>query len=509
MDSLPSRWRTLKGSLYLMAGILILAAGLRIYRLGERVPWTDERISLNNAVGSIREQPITTPDGSFTPRDFWQQNTPSNLIKSVVQSDGGNAILYHILLHYWIRLFGAHEFWARLLSVVGGLATVVVLYQLAKELFGESTAQIAAVLAAIHPVLIYQSQQARTYALAILVSLVSTLIFTRIVLHAGRNKSPSRVWIAYGLSIGASLLFHYLTLSILIGQAIFAAVYVRQRAVWYKLLKGMALAGLMVSIWMPIGGKQGFSSMTSREHEYQQALADQSAPDWVVPATPRTIAAGWVQLMASETGNLLQNAGIKLSKLILLLFIPVSLISAYWFDVSDQNERGAILLLVLLAISPALLATLLAFKSGHTISFSIRYGTFAIPYLCILLAGGVMRRHQESKLKRLGRSVAALAQIALMLFSVSLVYRDIEGRRPTRVQNVYRQAAQQIAATWTPGDVVIYSNWEDARMCTMYLPSDSLIRQRVENGINTNAIMIRKQGAAPVLLASIPHERVW
>lgn len=87
--------------------------------------------------------------------------------------------LYYFLLHYWLLLSGSVWF-ARLLSVLFGLALVAILFWTVSQWAGRAAGTWAAFLAAISPLQIYHSQDVRMYALLVLGQLGYAWFFTRI-----------------------------------------------------------------------------------------------------------------------------------------------------------------------------------------------------------------------------------------------------------------------------------------------------------------------------------------
>ena len=70
----------------------------------------------------------------------------------------------------WLRLFGTSEFAARSFSVLCGVATIVLIYQIGRAAFDQRTGLWAAWLAALSPILIVYSREARMYAWLVLVT---------------------------------------------------------------------------------------------------------------------------------------------------------------------------------------------------------------------------------------------------------------------------------------------------------------------------------------------------
>jgi hypothetical protein len=126
--------------------ILTLAAATRLWRLDYHSFWFDEAVSLDWA-----------EDG---PGFIWQSTFA--LVKD--KHPPG----YYLLLHSWqnlLEFFGLaqDDVALRALGALLGVLTVLALLLLARRLSGRSTALLAAVLAALAPVLVWYSQELRMF----------------------------------------------------------------------------------------------------------------------------------------------------------------------------------------------------------------------------------------------------------------------------------------------------------------------------------------------------------
>jgi mannosyltransferase len=167
------------------------AAGLRFYRLGHQGFWYDEanssllvRMSPGRMLGLLGQNESTPP-------------------------------LYYCLAWVWVRAFGSGEAGLRSLSALAGVAVVPVAYGIGAVLATRRVGLVAAALAATNPLLIWYSQEARSYSLLVLLSAVSLLAF------AWLARAPSRRWlIAWGAASGLALCTHYYAIVAVVPQAL-------------------------------------------------------------------------------------------------------------------------------------------------------------------------------------------------------------------------------------------------------------------------------------------------
>lgn len=166
-----------------LIAVLLLGAGLRIYDLGRESLWFDEAGSIDLA--------MRYPFILFT--KF--QNSP----------------LYFLLLKYWMNIFGVSECALRSLSVIFGIGAIFLIYKLASLLFDEKTGLLSAFLLCISPLHIRYCQEIRNYSLFIFLTLLSMLIFIRLL---KKNQIKLYIWSAlvnillvYTFSFGALVVF--------------------------------------------------------------------------------------------------------------------------------------------------------------------------------------------------------------------------------------------------------------------------------------------------------------
>ncbi|MGB7160406.1 MAG: glycosyltransferase family 39 protein, partial [Tepidisphaeraceae bacterium] len=178
-------------SAILLLLILILAGILRIHGIGDQSLWFDEsatvrivRQGFGEMFGSIREGERIPP-------------------------------LHYLILWVWVRVFGHADWSVRLPSALAGTAAVWVLYLLTRRLFGAGAALAAALLLAVAPFQVDYSQEARSYSLLLLLSLLSCDLFVRIL----REPKP-RGEAAYVLVSAAALYSHLYAVFTFIAQAI-------------------------------------------------------------------------------------------------------------------------------------------------------------------------------------------------------------------------------------------------------------------------------------------------
>jgi hypothetical protein len=166
---------------WIVAGLTALAAVLRFATLGLQAYHHDEIVTASRVLR-----------GSFF-----------HAMDAVGFSESAPP-LYYALAWLWTQVTGTGEVGLRSLSAVAGVATVPVAYLIGRELRGRRTGLMAAALVAVNPMLLWYSQEARAYALLILLCSFSLLYCLR-ALEGGRRRD----FTLWGIASGLALATHY------------------------------------------------------------------------------------------------------------------------------------------------------------------------------------------------------------------------------------------------------------------------------------------------------------
>ena len=175
--------------------------------------------------------------------------------------------IYFLLMRAWIHM-GISEAWLRLPSALFGIASIPLLYVIARKFMEAELALAASALLAFSPTHVYYSQEARSYTLAILMVLLSTFFFVRAV-----EQCQRRDWILWTLVSTAAFYCHDFATLVLVAQAcslLFKPNSRRWRPllIWGSIVFLLALPGLtyvfraspenLHFVWMPRPSLKGF-----------------------------------------------------------------------------------------------------------------------------------------------------------------------------------------------------------------------------------------------------------
>jgi mannosyltransferase len=201
-----------------LGAIVVLAALLRFATLSTQSIWFDEAATWDLVRRPFGEMLGRIPDG--------ESNPP----------------LFYVLEWAWTRVFGDGEAGLRSLSALAGLLTVPVAYAIGRRTAGglARAGLAAAALVAVNPLLVWFSQEARSYALATLLSAVALLLFLR----ALDEPRHGRLLAAWALAAALALATHYFTAFVLAPQAAWLLWRHPQRRAAVAAVTALAAAGL-------------------------------------------------------------------------------------------------------------------------------------------------------------------------------------------------------------------------------------------------------------------------
>ncbi len=363
--------------------------------------------------------------------------------------------LYYALLHGWLDLWGnAGPIALRSMSVLIGVATVPALWWAANGFFpGRRRVSFLAVgLLVVSPMHVFYSQEVRMYGLEMLLGLLSTGFFWR-MMHPSSRADFRRAWLGYVLTTLFALYTEYYV-AFLPGAHLLWALYTwrKQPAKWRPVLTADALIALAYLPWILYAAPKLIPYID------QKIVADNDRPLNLLSYLGRHVlafSAGHVPAM-SPALDWLRYVGVGS---VLLL---VGLGGARWFlhrtkrkatdtalGVSDSGNRpfrlpsatSALLafLLVPVVIGFGLNLRLPFFPEGGE-----RVLLFVMPYFLLLVAWGVDRTFDAAGL---GTAAVLLGMLLLGagagLFAFYTVARYSENDYRPLIRQVTQQGADE------------------------------------------------------------------
>ena len=409
-----------------MALFTLVGLALRLHDIGRESFWLDEAGRAAIAALPLRDIPAAVGVVELSPP------------------------LYHLLLHFWMRLVGDGDVPIRLFSALLVIPTVPLAWSIGTALGGRWMGAVTALLSAVSPFAVRYGQEAAMYALLLVLSLAATRsAIAALVTSAAQIQIPSphhggeRVGVRGAPSSEAALLrkqrtmglaayvvlgtlalyTHYYAVFLLAAVAsvgIARALSQRSRHGLILWVAAHVLIGLFFLPWVGVMGRQA-------------ALAA-SVPDWSGVSLGRAITVwsgvaladgspGWVSL----GGVALLSAGSALG----LARLP-------W-------RSPSVWLMAVLVVGPLLAAAL---SSVALNSFRERGLMVAISAVWALLAASIAAQRSLGRWDALARGILAIA-VATATFS-GLSWHGLLHKED------WRSAARNVAASAAPDDPIFF-----------------------------------------------------
>jgi hypothetical protein len=359
-SSLREAVRARSRAFWIVAGLTVLAAVLRFATIGVQSYHHDEIVTASRV--------LRDGFGHAMSAVGFSESTPP---------------LYYALAWIWTQVTGTGAVGLRSLSALAGVATIPVVYLIGLALRDRRAGLMAAALAAVNPMLLWYSQEARAYSLLVLLCAASLLWCVR-ALRSGERRDLT-LW---GVFSALALATHYFAVFPL---AVEACLLLRRRGrasvagLWIIALTALALAPLAI-------------------HQMSANRAEWIGKFGLGHRVWETVAS----FLTGETGDIIgrpERPGFSLLPLALVLAALVVLALR-----SDRRSRRAALVPLLVGVAavgiPILLA-LLAASKDYVIARNLLPAL--IPLLLVVAIATTM-----PTARRLGAAIGA----ALLVYSL-------------------------------------------------------------------------------------------
>jgi 4-amino-4-deoxy-L-arabinose transferase-like glycosyltransferase len=348
-------------------GLSALALGLRLWNLNSDL-WYDEVLTLLDFVRPPLGDIVTS---------FPSQN---------------QHMLYSVLAHISINIFGESAWAVRLPSVVFGVASLWALFLLGRRIIGAREALLACALMTVSYHHIWFSQNARGYMGLMFFSTVATWLWLE-----ARERDGWAWWIGYAVALALGMWVH-MTMAFV--AAAHGLVYLfgaaRDRKIHWKLIAAWLL---FASLTIQLHALSLPEFLRVALHEVS-VESEWTNPLWVVSESLRSLRIGF--------------SGIA------VLLCGAAMVGAGWFSMVRKNSRAGLLMVL-----PALLAGTAMLLLGHNLW--PRFFFFSIGFALLIAVHGavMMPRLLFASIKPLqareGLGLGAgLALVSLLIFASML-----------------------------------------------------------------------------------------
>ncbi len=205
--------------------ILIFAFLIRLIGLNQSL-WLDEAI------------------GAIAAKNF----TYTHLLTNFLKVDN-HPPLYYLILKFWTSIFGYSETTLRMPSVLFSVATIFIVYLIARKITGKRYIGYAvALLLSFSSFFIYYSQEARMYAMAAFFAAFAFYAFIKLL-----EKSENIWWAIFSASITALVFTDYMPVFLLPVFWIWVIYEKRKDAKWLSrfVMSHLPIIGVGI-FWLPI-----------------------------------------------------------------------------------------------------------------------------------------------------------------------------------------------------------------------------------------------------------------
>jgi mannosyltransferase len=406
-EALREAVRARSRAFWIVAGLTVLAAGLRFATLGAQAYHHDEIVTASRVLRS----------------DFW------HAMEAVGFSESAPP-LYYALAWVWTQLTGTGEFGLRSLSALAGVATVPVAYWLGAELRGRRTGIVAAALVAANPMLLWYAQEARSYALLVLLTTVAALFFVRALRTSAGGRRDLTLW---GVFSALALATHYFAIFPIAFEAAWL-LWRRRRAalagLWIVGLVGLALTPLVIH-QASLGHAEWIGGRSLGHRLWEVGVTFFAGETGDIIARPETLLPAVVPLLAALAALALlglrgdreeRRAGWLMLAVATATIVAPLAVALLAPDKDYVLARNLIPALVPLLAAVAIGATLRAARRGGMVIAAVLV-TYSLGFCIWASASPTMQRPDwDAVAVRLGEPTAPRATVLWTLGAASLRY---------------------------------------------------------------------------------------
>src|SRR5215813_6405840 len=388
------RASVLKSEGFWLALIFGVGASLRLYGLEFQSLWQDEGIqyyvATQNSIGKLFQQAL-----SFHP--------PLSFIVNLL-----------------FLLLGDSDFLLRLPSALFGIASLPVLYVLARDLTSKQAAVFSVFVLALSPSHIWYSQEGRMYSQLMFLSLLSSVLLLQAL-----RRGKVNWWIYYVLISAAGMYTHVFMGLTLAAQFLWVALYYR-RHLLPIIASGFAVVLLFLPWALFLPFLTGFVHKVGA-HGLVLGLASDGRALFSWPVMPYTLfayAGGFslgpsvAELHADKSLPFILSF---LPSITVVMSVSVLLLGIGIFAIKKRFGARAAMFCLLGFFIP-LVGTAL-YSLTPRAGFNVRYTITAFPYFCLLVGTAV------ATLARANKTFGALAVVALIGISAASLYNHFMNPR--------------------------------------------------------------------------------
>ncbi len=187
----------------------------------------------------------------------------------------------YFLLHFMLRI-GQNESWLRILSLIGGLATIYGGYLVGRETAGKGVGLVMAFLLTFSPMHVQLSQVLRYYSPMIACLVLGLFFFLR-----WHKKEKLLDAALFGFSMILAVTFHYVSVVFIFVAGLYSADWTLRRGLKRNVLVQLGFA------YLPIALVLGFYFLTHIVHLQKTGLKVGAVSPWLEPYYIQSLSQVW------------------------------------------------------------------------------------------------------------------------------------------------------------------------------------------------------------------------
>ena len=319
--------------------------------------------------------------------------------------------LHYVVAWFAVQIGNPHT-WVRVPSIIFGTLTVPMLYLLGARTVGRSAGVLAALLLAISPFAVWYGEEARTYALVMLLVVCAAYAVVR---ARDAARKAWRWWLAFALAAGGAMYSHYTALFVLAAIAVWAGVVFGRRGRLAEPFMAVGATIILYVPWIPSYLDQ-HANPGLRALEVLSKVTVRTA--WEYPAIMV-----FGQPFAGPWDALLGTAGRVLLAASLIAFLVAAVVGRAGLLAQAREHIEGLGLIALCAVATPL--GLLAYALLSSSLYLPRNLSASLPSLLLLVGAAIMWTARNI------RWAAAACLVAALTVALVAGYGDDRRRPPT------------------------------------------------------------------------------
>ncbi|WP_164983984.1 glycosyltransferase family 39 protein [Cellulomonas endophytica] len=396
------------------AVVALVATVLQLPALGGPSLWTDEAATVSAATRSLPE--------------LWRMAGTLDAVHTT----------YYVLMHLWTAVAGTGEWALRLPSAVAVGVAAAGTYALARRTGGQALGLLAAALLVVLPRTTWMAVEARPYALATAVVVLSFVALARALEHGAVRR-----WVLYGVLVGLAVLLNVYSVLLVAAQGATVLVHPGLRPRWRAWLVSAAAAGLpLVPFALAVLGQSG--QVGANDTGPLGLLRNVVVNQWFLGETPTVFTRTDATATPADPFDGVWQPAAVLLALLALGLVVVALVRV----ARDPAARRRVAATAAWTLPWLVLPTLaLVAVAVVTRSYSPRYLSASTPALAIVLAAAVLL------LARRSLRVGAVVLVVALALPVAASQRTENAKSGAD----WRQTAAAAGRLCAPGDGVYFA----------------------------------------------------